>query len=163
MAIGVSLALLIRELSQPRFSVLGRLGGGHDFVSVAVHPDAVTLPGMLILRPEEPLFFGNVEAVLDSAAAQLAAAPATRTLVLSLEESPDLDGTAMEALGRVRRAGAARRLRAAAGAPQGSGARGARHGGAAGTDRRGTQRRERRCGRRGAAGRARGPTPADLR
>ena len=113
-AIGVSLALLIRKLSQPRLSVLGRLGAGHDFVSVAAHADAVVLPGMLILRPEEPLFFGNVEGVLDCAAAQLAAAPGTRTLVLSLEESPDLDGTAVEALGQfaaqVRRNGCELRL-----------------------------------------------------
>ena len=33
---------------------------------------AIALPGFLILRPEEPLFFANVEAVLDSAVAQLA-------------------------------------------------------------------------------------------
>ena len=58
------------------------------------------VPGLLILRPDEPLFFANVEAVLDSAAARLAAAPSTHTLVLSLEESPDLDGTAVEALGQ---------------------------------------------------------------
>jgi sulfate permease, SulP family len=99
-AIAVSLVLLIRELSQPRFSVLGRLGGGHDFVSITAHLGAVTIPGMLILRPEEPLFFGNVEAVLDRAVAQLAAAPGTHMLILSLEESPDLDGTAIEALGQ---------------------------------------------------------------
>lgn len=98
-AIGVSLALLIRELSQPRLSILGRLGNGHDFVSIAAHPHAVPLPGVLIVRPEEPLFFGNVEAVLDSATARLREQPSTRTLVLSLEESPDLDGTAIEALG----------------------------------------------------------------
>ena len=113
-AIAVSLVLLIRELSQPRFSVLGRLGSGHDFVSVGAHPDVVLLPGVLILRPEEPLFFGNVEAVLDTATAQLAAAPGVHTLVLSLEESPDLDGTAVEALGEfaalVRRGGCELRL-----------------------------------------------------
>jgi MFS superfamily sulfate permease-like transporter len=99
-AIAVSLAMLLRNLSQPRLSVLGRLGGGHDFVSTEVHPDAVSVPGLLILRPEEPLFFVNVEAVLDSAAARLATARSTHTLVLSLEESPDLDGTAVEALGQ---------------------------------------------------------------
>jgi MFS superfamily sulfate permease-like transporter len=98
-AIAVSLALVIRKLSEPRISVLGRLDGGHDFVSVSLHPDAVTVPGLLILRPEEQLFFGNVEAVLDIAVARLAATPGAHTLVLSLEESPDLDGTAIEALG----------------------------------------------------------------
>jgi len=113
-AVGVSLALLVRELSQPRASVLGRLDGGHDFVSITAHPDAVTTPEVLILRPEEPLFYGNVEAVLDAAAAQLARQPRARTLVLSLEESPDLDGTSIEALGefarQLERGGCALRL-----------------------------------------------------
>ena len=99
-AIAVSLAMLIRKLSQPRLSVLGRLADGHDFVSVEAHPDVVMVPGLLILRPEEPLFFANVEAVLDSAVARLATQPSTHTLVLSLEESPDLDGTAVETLGQ---------------------------------------------------------------
>ena len=97
-AIAVSLVMVIRKLSQPRLSVLGRLADGHDFVSSEAHPDAVPVRGLLILRPEEPLFFANVEAVLDSAAARLATAARVHTLVLSLEESPDLDGTAVEAL-----------------------------------------------------------------
>jgi sulfate permease, SulP family len=99
-AIGASLALLIRDLTQPRVSVLGRLDDGHDFVSVALHPSVQVLPDILILRPDEPLFFANVEAVLDHAAAKLAATPQARALVLSLEESPDLDGTAIEVLGQ---------------------------------------------------------------
>ncbi len=113
-AIAVSLAMLIRRLSQPRLSVLGRLGDGHDFVSAEAHPHVVKVPGLLILRPEEPLFFANVEAVLDSAAARLATQPSVHTLVLSLEESPDLDGTAVEALGQfaaqLRASGCALRL-----------------------------------------------------
>jgi SulP family sulfate permease len=99
-AVAVSLGSLIRRLSEPHLSVLGRLDGGHDFVSVRAHPDAVAVAGILILRPEEPLFFANVEAVLDSAVAHLAAARGVHTLVLSLEEAPDLDGTAIEALGQ---------------------------------------------------------------
>jgi sulfate permease, SulP family len=99
-AMAASLVVLIRRMSEPRLSMLGRLGGGHDFVSVGIHPEAVLVPGVLILRPEEALFFANVEAVLDSAIAQLAASRSTHTLVLSLEESPDLDGTAVEALGQ---------------------------------------------------------------
>lgn len=98
-AIGVSLALLIREFTQPRVSVLGRLAGSHDFVSLGFHPEVRGVPDLLILRPEEPLFFANAEAVLEGAAARVAAAPTARALVLSLEESPNLDGTAIEALG----------------------------------------------------------------
>ena len=98
--IAVSLALLIRELTQPRLTELGRLGNSHDFVRIGAHEEVRAVPGALILRPEEPLFFANVEAVLDNAAARLAAAPAARTLVLSLEESPNLDGTCIEVLGQ---------------------------------------------------------------
>ncbi len=99
-AIGVSLALLIREFTQPRVSVLGRLAGSHDFVSLGFHPEVQVVPGVLILRPEEPLFFANAEAILEEVAARVAAAPTVRALVLSLEESPNLDGTAIEALGQ---------------------------------------------------------------
>jgi sulfate permease, SulP family len=98
--IAVSLVLLIRELTQPRLTVLGRMGVSHDFIRMGAHPEVRPVPGLLILRPEEPLFFANVEAVLDSAAAQLEAAPAVRALVLSLEESPNLDGTCVEVLGQ---------------------------------------------------------------
>ncbi|MBS0387735.1 MAG: SulP family inorganic anion transporter [Proteobacteria bacterium] len=98
--IAVSLALLIRELTQPRLTELGRLGDGHDFVRMGAHAEVRAVPGVLILRPEEPLFFANVEAVLDNATARLVAAPTARTLVLSLEESPNLDGTCIEVLGQ---------------------------------------------------------------
>ena len=125
-AIAVSLAMLIRELSQPRLSVLGRLGRGHDFVSIAAHPDAVTVPGLLILRPEEPLFFANVEAVLDSAAARLA------TAALDTYAGAEPRGIAGPRRHRHRSAGPIRRrkcarsaLRIAARAAQGSGVRGA--------------------------------------
>jgi MFS superfamily sulfate permease-like transporter len=114
LAMAASLVLLIRKLSEPRLSVLGRLDGGHDFVNVGLHPEAVPVADVLILRPEVPLFFGNVDGVLDSAVARLAATRTAHTLVLSLEESPDLDGTAIEALGQfaaqVQRNGCALRL-----------------------------------------------------
>jgi sulfate permease, SulP family len=97
-AIAFSIVLLLRSLAQPHLSVLGRVGD-HDYVSVERHPAAVTVPHMLVLRPEEPLFFGNVEPLLTEVRAQVLAAPQAKLVVLSLEESPDLDGTALEALG----------------------------------------------------------------
>lgn len=99
-AIAVSLALLIRQFARPRLSTLGRVGAGHDFAPLERHEGAKPVARILVLRPEEPLFFANAEAVLDAALARLAADPQARALVLSLEESPDLDGTAIEALGQ---------------------------------------------------------------
>jgi sulfate permease, SulP family len=97
-AIAFSLAMLLRSLASPRLSVLGRVGQ-HDYVSLARFPQAVTVPGMLVLRPEEPLFFANAEPLLAKVRAQVLSTPAVKLVVLSLEESPDLDSTALEALG----------------------------------------------------------------
>lgn len=98
-AIGVSLLLTLRKLSEPNVSVLGRLRDSHDFVDVSMHEDAKAIPGVLIVRPEAQLFFANTERVLNKVR-QLAHAAATpvQTVMLSLEESPDVDGTTIESL-----------------------------------------------------------------
>lgn len=96
-AIALSLALLLKSLASPRLSVLGRVGA-HDYVSLGRYPQALTTPELLVLRPEEPLFFANAEPLLAQARSLALAAPAVRILVLSLEESPDLDGTTLEAI-----------------------------------------------------------------
>jgi len=107
-AIGFSLAMLLRTLATPRLSALGRLADSHDFVDIARHPQAQPPAGTMILRPEEPLFFANAEPMLALARARVLAqddarqpaatvAPTTR-VILSLEESPDLDSSALEAL-----------------------------------------------------------------
>jgi MFS superfamily sulfate permease-like transporter len=102
---GLSIAgLLLPEavaLASPRLSVLGRVGA-HDYVSVERFPNAVTVPGMLVLRPEVPLFFANAEPLLAQARQRVLTAPDTRLVVFSLEESPDLDRTALEALVRAK-------------------------------------------------------------
>ena len=98
--IAFSLVTMLRGLSVPAVSTLGRLGGGHDFVSIALHADAKPVPGVLILRLDQPMFFANAERLLGEARKRLIAAGDTvRALVLSLEESPDLDSTCLEALG----------------------------------------------------------------
>ena len=97
-AIAFSVAWLLRSLASPRLSVLGRVGG-HDYVDVARFPQAVQAEGLLVLRPAEPLFFANAEPLLAAARERVLTAPATRLVVLSLEESPDLDSTAIETIG----------------------------------------------------------------
>jgi MFS superfamily sulfate permease-like transporter len=97
-AIAFSLAMLLHSLSSPRLSVLGRMGA-HDFVSVVRFPEASCTPGILVLRPEEPLFFANAEPLLALARQRVLQQTDVRLVVFSLEESPDLDGTALESLG----------------------------------------------------------------
>jgi MFS superfamily sulfate permease-like transporter len=95
--IAISVAMTLRGLSEPRVSELGRRGDGHDFLSLRLHPDARALPGLLLVRPEAPLFFANADRMLGDVRARVAAAKPDG-LVLSLEETPDLDGTTLEAL-----------------------------------------------------------------
>jgi MFS superfamily sulfate permease-like transporter len=97
-AIAFSLIMLLRQLAVARLSVLGRLANGHDFIDIGQHPDAVQPPGLLILRPEEPLFFANAESVMTLAQQKVEQRAGLKQVILSLEESPDLDSTTLEAL-----------------------------------------------------------------
>jgi len=94
--IAISLAMTLRGLSEPRMSELGRRGDGHDYLGLQQR-DVARVSGVLILRPEAPLFFANVERMLSEMRTRLSASSA-RAFVLSLEETPDLDGTTIEAL-----------------------------------------------------------------
>jgi sulfate permease, SulP family len=99
-AIALSIALLVRSLARPRVAVLGRVGE-HDFLNVERFPAARPVPGMLVIRPEEPLFFANAEPVLAQVRERVRADRSVKVLVLSLEESPDLDSTSLEVLGEL--------------------------------------------------------------
>jgi len=98
-AVALSLAAVIHRLASPRLARLGRLGTGHDFVDLARHPDAAAPAGVAIWRPSEGLFFANAAPILDQIAAAARAEAGTRAIVLSLEETSDLDTSALDALG----------------------------------------------------------------
>lgn len=97
-AIALSIAQLLYRLSHPTVSMLGRVGESHDYIDLVEHPDARALPEVAIFRPNAPLFFANAESVL-RAIGEKARAALAPTIVLSLEESSDLDSTAAEVLG----------------------------------------------------------------
>jgi MFS superfamily sulfate permease-like transporter len=96
-AIALSLAAMMRRLATPYLTQLARLGA-HDFVDLARHPDAILSPGVAIWRPAEPLFFANADAIFGAVARRARSAPQSDAIVLSLEESFDLDSTALDAL-----------------------------------------------------------------
>jgi len=96
-AIAFSLAMLLQALARPRLAELGRLGA-HDFVNIERFPKSVRTPGVLVLRPEEPLLFANADPVLTLARAKVQDVASVKLVVLSLEESPDLDATSLESL-----------------------------------------------------------------
>lgn len=97
-AVGISLLIALNRFSQPVVHVLGQLGSTRNFVDINTQQDAVKVPGVLIVRPEEPLFFASAERVTAEIARLAHAAPDTTTIILSLEESADLDSTAVDCL-----------------------------------------------------------------
>ncbi|EJM57700.1 SulP family inorganic anion transporter [Pseudomonas sp. GM48] len=98
-AVAISVLLMLKQMSAADIQILGRIDGGHDFVDLQHHPAAKTVPGVLIVRPGEALFFANVERILGGALRLIRHSQTPiHTVILSLEESPDLDGTSIEAL-----------------------------------------------------------------
>jgi anti-anti-sigma factor len=67
-------------------------------VDLARHPEALVPAGVTIVRPAEPLFFANAERVLGRIGDLPDLLSGGVSLVLSLEESFDLDSTALDAL-----------------------------------------------------------------
>ncbi len=103
-AVALSLATLLHRMATPAVSTLGRWQGGHSFVDLSQHGDAAAVAGITIYRPNAPLFFANASAVLGWVAAAAISAGHGTAVVLSLEESDDLDSTAVEALADLEKA-----------------------------------------------------------
>jgi len=101
-AVGLTLILLMRKLSKPQDSVLGRRAGSEDFVDVARYPEAKQVPGLLVFRPNGILFFANANRIRNRIRETVRQAdPPIKTIVLNLEASPELDVTGLEMLQEV--------------------------------------------------------------
>ncbi len=98
LAIGLSLASAMRSFSQPLVRELAELGHSRDYVDRENHPKAQPQANLLILRPEEPLFFASVEGILTEVQLRLERSSDAQVLIISLEQSANLDSTAAECL-----------------------------------------------------------------
>ncbi|MEO9168895.1 MAG: STAS domain-containing protein, partial [Aestuariivirga sp.] len=97
-AIGLSIALVVQRLASPHVAKLGRLGKSHDFVDVTRHDDAKEIPGLAIWRPSVPLLFANADSIFRFIENDVLARPALKGVIVSLEESIDLDSTSFEVI-----------------------------------------------------------------
>jgi MFS superfamily sulfate permease-like transporter len=97
-AVVVSLGILVWRSSEGRLTFLGRAGGSLEPVDLRNEPDA-GIPGLLIVRPDEMLFFANAASVRD---AVMQAAedtdPPTTVVLLDLSLTPEVDMPVVEAL-----------------------------------------------------------------
>jgi SulP family sulfate permease len=94
-----SLALLIYRASRPHISVLGANPATPGaFEDVERHEDARQVPGVLVVRPDAPLFYANAEAVRDAVENDVSAAGDVRTVVFDLDANDEIDITSAEQL-----------------------------------------------------------------
>jgi SulP family sulfate permease len=110
LGIGLSLATLLLRASTPHIAVIGRIAGTEHFRNVDRH-GTETIPGVLLLRIDESLFFGNLSAVESRLSAELAKAKDTHNVVLIMSAVNRVDTTAMEVLTDMNRDLAERHIR----------------------------------------------------
>lgn len=103
-ALGVVLSLmaLIYRTTHPQGAVLGQLPGTEAYRDVALHPDAITFPGLLIWRPGGDLFFASIGHVDHGLRAALAEChPPARHVLVDAESVNLVDTTALDELSNV--------------------------------------------------------------
>ena len=106
----LSLVTLLARASTPHIAVIGRIPGTEHFRNVERH-GVQTIPGVLLLRIDESLFFGNLNAVETRLGMELAKDARIQDLVLIMSAVNRVDTTAMEVLTDMNRDLAARGIR----------------------------------------------------
>ena len=102
-AVGITLVIVMRKLSSPQDSVLGRLTGSGNFLDVDHHPEAKQIPHLLIFRPNGILFFANANRIRNRIRELRHSANAPlRAVLINLEASPEIDVTSLEMLEQLR-------------------------------------------------------------
>jgi len=92
--VALSMGALIWRASRPHIAVLGRIHGTEHFRNIDRY-SAETTPGLLMLRVDAGLFFGNVEAVNGRIDEELLDHPGTQHLVLVLSAVNAIDTSAL--------------------------------------------------------------------
>ena len=97
-AVVASLAVLVWRASEGRVTFLGRAVGGLEPVDLEAAPEAA-IPGLIIVRPDEMLFFANVASVRDGIMQTVETAESRPAVVLlDLSLTPEVDVPVVEAL-----------------------------------------------------------------
>ena len=105
MIIGIVLSIIVMvgKASRPRISVLGadpKVPGGYE--DVQRHPDAESIPGVLLVRPDAPMFYANAEEIRDNTQTLLdSPTRPVNAVILDLDANDEIDITSAENLGRL--------------------------------------------------------------
>ena len=102
-AVIVSLLAVVVRASQPKLSILGREPGTLNFSDVRRHPQNVTVPGLLVVRADEGLYFANAASLREEIEGLVKSSdPPIKAVILDLEMSPELDVPSVDMLSELK-------------------------------------------------------------
>jgi len=91
-AVVISVFALVWRASQNNLGVLGRVPDRMHFSDVRRHPENQTFPGLLIVRPENGLFFANAAGMREAIMGELlSSAEPVKAMLIDLSATTDLD------------------------------------------------------------------------
>ncbi len=98
-AIALSLLVMVWNAWHPYHTVLVRVDGMKGYHDATRHPDGRCVPGLVLFRWDEQLFFANAELFREALLQAVADAPtATRRVVVAADAVNDIDVTAADML-----------------------------------------------------------------
>ncbi|SEF85367.1 high affinity sulphate transporter 1 [Nonomuraea solani] len=104
LAVALSVVEMLARVARPHDAILGLVPGLAGMHDIDDHPEARTIPGLLVYRYDSPLFFANAQdfrrRALRSVAGQR---DPVRWFVLNAEANVEVDITALDALDLLRR------------------------------------------------------------
>jgi len=94
-AVLLSVTMLLYRASRPYVAVIGKLSGVRaTYVDLERHPDAETVPGLLMLRIDAPLYFFNANVARNAVLGALAGSdPRPSAILLDIGATADFDVT----------------------------------------------------------------------
>jgi sulfate permease, SulP family len=90
LAVLLSLVMLLYRASRPYIALLGKRASG-EYGDMGRHADAQSVPGLVILRLDAPLYFFNANVARTQILEQRGVEPPPQAILLDLGASADLD------------------------------------------------------------------------
>ena len=102
---GIAIAVVLAVIEflwdgwRPHSAILGRVDNLHGFHDLARHPNARTIPGLVLFRWDAPLFFANAELFNQSVLRAVDNSPIpVKCVIVTAEPVTSVDVTAADAL-----------------------------------------------------------------
>jgi sulfate permease, SulP family len=102
-AVGLSIAELLRRVARPHDGILGFVPGTAGMHDIDDYPEARLMPGLVVYRYDSPLFFANAENFRTRALAAVETATTpVEWFLLNAEANVEVDLTALDAVEELR-------------------------------------------------------------